>query len=803
MLFQDFTYALRALRKSPGLIVTAVLSLGLGIGVNTSLFTLFNAMFLQKPTAMDPDRLVRVEPGNSNQTSYLNYRDLQRSGIFPGLAAYAVTSLNLRTGNELQRVVSVAVSANFFNVIGVRAAVGQTFSEAQDAAERNPEEAVIGYRFWQSRFHGDPSAIGRTLTLHGRPFTIRGILASGYRMINLPIPADVYIALNAWTTPEIDSRNKPFLTVIARLPEGMSRNRARAIFLSEARELEREYPDAGPEQKGFGRTAFIFPVYGLGAWQMRGTSLGEMYTLSALPFLIFGLVILIACANIAGLLIARGSVRQREIAVRLALGASRWQLVRLFLAESFILSFLGAMFGLVLSLWLNALVARVPLPGIGALYLDVQPDSRTLGYSLAMTAITALLSGLLPALGSSKPGLVAALKQEPAQGRGRWLTLRNALVVGQVAVSLTLVATSFLFLRSLLFIATVDPGFNMQHVLSADIETDRNTPRESILSLARRAVSAVAGLPGVEAASVTSLLPLGGDAAESSVEVENRHGAPSIDVFLMSVGPKYFQAMGIPLLQGREFLASDRAAAPQVAIVNEAFAKKYFPSENPLGKRVRTNDHEPYLDIVGVVRNSKYQFYAERPQPQLFRAYFETGGRIHVVARTAGPPALYLAAVKRTLAEVDSRALVDVRPMQQATDLEFKIRRWGAITLACIGGVGLLLAMIGFYGVVSYVVNGRTREIGIRIALGARGSAIGRMVLADAALLVGTGVVLGTALALVVTRALSAMLAGVTPGDPLAFAGAAALMLLAGICAAYLPALRAARVEPMITLRYE
>ena len=788
---RDLRHAVRALAGSPTLLVVATLSLGLGVGVNTTLYSVFCTVFLRPPTAVAPERLVRIEPGNGNQIAYPNARDLVVGDAFEGLAAYGMIRLNLRTGGTSEQIAGLTVSPTFFDVLGARPAMGWNLVMAADSV-------VVTDGFWRRRLAARPDAIGAAVVLNGRPFTIAGVLPEGYRAITGAIGPDVYVGLSEALTPALADRRHAFLTLIARLRPGVSFERARAETTSQARPLERLYP---VENAGFGRPPFVFPVAGLASWQTRDVGTTAIAGIAAVPFALAGLVLLIACANVAGLLLARGAARRREIAIRLALGASRGQVVMTLLAESVLLSLSGSVAGLLFAFWMCRAVSAAPLPS-AHMPLHVVPDLSALGYALCLACLVALACGVLPALASTRSRLTDAIGRDSVP-RLRRVTIRRVLVSGQVAVATVLLFMSALLLRSVSFIRDVDPGFSIDDAVTASIEVDpaRFSGAER-LRVVTEATDAVRAIPGVVSAAMASLIPLGGDMVSTSFEVEH---APAFrrETYVMNVGPGYFQTMNIQVRRGRDFAIEDRAGAPARAVVNQAFVVSHGLAANPLGARVRANDREPWLEIVGVVDDSNYAFFGEAPHPILYKAFAQTGGRLFVVARVSGAPVHRVPVIREVLAKLEPNAMVDVRAMRDATSLEPSLRRAGTWLLGGLGGLGLGLALIGLYGLMSSAVTERTREIGVRIALGASRRQVQALVLGDAAMLVGIGAALGTALAIAITRPMAFLLSGVHGTDPWAIVGTAALFLGAGLAAAHVPARRATGVDPMIALRCE
>jgi predicted permease len=779
-------HTLRILRSNPGMALVATLSLGLGIGVNTTLYSVVHTVFLQPPTAGAPDRLVRIETGNSNQISYLNYRDLRPDEAFEGFAAYAMTRLNLRAGNDVERVSGMLVTPSFFELLGVRPQVGRGFAQGEERA------AIVTHNFARKHSH----SLGAVLNLNGHAFTVVGILSEEYRPVTGSFGPDVYVPVSEATAPALNKRSHAFLTMLGRLRSGASTHQAQAVIMGQARALERMYPN---ENVDLGRAIHLFPIAGLGSWRTRDMPMFAVVAIAAVPFVIFGLVLLIACANVAGLLLARGAARRREIAIRLAIGAPRSRIVGSLLGECLVLSALGSAAGLLLTYWLCGLVSLVALPQAPG-PLRVSPDLSVLLYALFLAFVTTLMCGLTPALASTKPHLVESLKQDTGLSGGR-LSARRALVIGQVALSTLLLFVSTLFLRSLTFIGSVDPGFDIEHVVTARIELDRERyPEEQRLGFATQAAEAVRNIPGVVSASIASLIPLAGDSYSTVYEVEGKTVKRSHS-YLMHAGPGYFHTMGIRLHVGREFTEADRAGAPPVAIVNEAFVRAHGLGTSPLGAHVRNGERKPWLRIDGVVADSKYGFFGETPQPVVYLPYQQAGGSLIVVARAASPAAIILE-VRRAILELDKSAMVDARSMRDATTLEFTLRRMGTWLLGMIGALGLALALVGLYGVMAYTVNRRIPELGIRMALGASRPAILWMILRSGLGQVAAGLILGTAISLAAARPLAFLMSGIGTTDPWTIAITSGTLLLAGMAASYFPARRAARVDPMIMLRY-
>ena len=518
------------------------------------------------------------------------------------------------------------------------------------------------------------------------------------------------------------------------------------------------------------------------------------------------MLLLIACANVAGVLLARGAGRRHELAVRLALGASRGRLIRILLAESLLLSAFGAAAGLLLTAWVGPLLTQIRIPNAPPLpRLPLLADLNLVWYTLGIALLTCLMCGLIPALQSTRVSITPGLRQNPLlRGRKR---MRSLMVVGQVAASALLLVTCLLFLRSLVYIGTVNPGFDVQHLLTAKITPARSGLTEAQSErFAAQLTERIEAIPGIVSVSYASLIPLGGDSVGSQAKLKGRPDWRSPQILMSNVGPRYFGAMGIPLLRGREFLPTDRRGSPPVVIVNETFAKLAFPDGQALGKLVlapTSNAPEPWREIVGVVADNKYEFLGEQPRPQFFLPFLQIGGRLIMQARTAGPPALSIAAVKRAIAEQDGSVLAEVQTTKDATSLEFVLRKLSTIVLASMGALGVLLAMIGLYGVLSWDVSRRTAEIGIRIALGASQLAVRRMVLRDGLILSAAGVTLGIAAAMVLMLPIKFFLAGVGTADPATIAAVAVILMLVSVGASWFPVRRAIRIDPMAALRYD
>jgi predicted permease len=804
-LLQDARRAARVLLGSPGLLAVAVLSIGLELGVNLTLFTAVRAVFFHTPSLADPHRVVGVEPGNSNQFSYLNFRDLQESGIFESVAGFRRVTLNLRGRDQVERVNGFAVTANFFEMLGVSAAIGRPFTAAEAAAEKQPRLAVLSFRFWQLHFNEDPGVIGQRLTLNNASFDVIGVLPESYRAVGPTDAPDLYVPLSALVLPTMVNRNNGnALGVLGRLRPGTTREQAQAAVTTLGRQLEQAYPR---DNGGMGQPARLVPlqVREFGGWQ-------EPLLISSVLLTLFGLVLLSACANVAGLLLARLARRRREIAVRIALGASRGRLVRMLLAESFGLAGLGAAAGGLLFVWLAPVLRTISLPGgLGSMQLSLHVDATVAFYALALVLGTGLLCGIVPAWGATRSQVAADIQSGESYGATGRLWMRHAFVVAQVAASVTLLVISALLIRSLVRMAGTHPGFDLDRglVASVTLEADRYA-LDGGLPLGERIVEALGGMPGVESSSFAGIVALGMETSSTRLQVEGH--APSTAgarTFLNSVGPGYFSTLGIPVVAGREFDARDRQGSPEVAIVSEAFARAYFPGETALGRRVRRSERDAFAEIVGVVADSKHGTISEAPTPLFYAAYTQrpqvsTQFRplvIHV--RSTGSPAGLLSDVRRAISALEPGAFIDVRTLRDATGAEAGLRRLGVRLFGILGLMALLLATMGLYGVMAFVVSSRTREIGTRVALGARSGQILRGVLGQGLRLIGAGIAIGALVSWLLARALVAGLAGLSPADPVAFGGASLILLLVGLAAGYFPARRAALLNPVEALRIE
>jgi predicted permease len=674
-------------------------------------------------------------------------------------------------------------------MLGIRAQVGRTFTAAEAAAEREPRLVVVTAAFWRNWLRGDPAAIGESLVLGGEPFTVVGVLPDDYRAVFGWIGPQIYAPVSRLTLSALDERGTPSLSVLARLPPNATTSQTQAAVTGFTASLERMYPDRLTSK---GRSVRVFQAQ---AMQFRGAEMGYSAA-RVLSSITGGLVLLIACVNVAGLLMARATERRREIAVRVAIGAGRARVVQAMLVESMLLVLTGGAIGLAMALAIN----WAPFPSeMGALRNVMAPDGRLVPYAIPFVLFTALVCGLLPALRATRKGVVDHVRQG-GEGVTPRTRMRQALVIGQLAMSLFLVVATLLLVRSQIRIGQTDVGFDLDHGIVARFGLDqRQYFNDARAQFAERLVERIAQVPGVSLASVANVVPLGGDSLIRSFHPAGRTDIPGTRPSTYSVGPDYFRTLGIRLLKGREFHSTDRMGAPAVAIVNETFARTYFPGQDVIGQHVQTAD-EPEADVIGVVRDHRIGTIGEAPQSVIYYAFAQRPRTLIVHARAASPDGL-VASVQRAIDEIDATVPVTVQTLRSATSLEMNMRRLGTILVGAMGSVGLFLAMIGLYGVMSYVAASRTAEVGIRMALGASRPRIRREMLLRALKVVTRGVVLGALASLAMTPLFRTFLAGISPFDPVAFAGAAILLALVGLAASYVPALRSSRLDPMRALR--
>jgi predicted permease len=698
--------------------------------------------------------------------------------------------MNRRLDETTERVGVLVVTDNYFEGLGIGTRLGRPFGGSEAVPERSPRSVVIAHPYWSARFNANPNAIGQTMVLDGEPFTIVGVLPEDYRSITGFMSPSLLVPVSALTLSTVNDRGSQTLTVMARLTPGSTRERAQAAVTAFGAELERRFPEMN---EGMSRPAQMFPAEAL---QFRGTPAG-FRILPVVLFVLFGLVLLIGAVNVAGLLLARAVTRQQELIIRSALGASRRRVTQTLVAEGFLLSLVGAGVGLAVTGTLGGVVLRGPVSPLQSFFA---PDLGLLAPALLLVVVTTVLCSIAPVLRSTRLDLMAGLRKGGSGSAGR-LSLRSAFVVGQVALSLTLLVVSSLFLRSQMRIATLDLGFDLDHGVVTRFNTEPVAgPLSARLAFADRLVERLSQVPGVESVAVTGLVPLGGDALVASFHPAGRSDIPGTRPSTYSVGPRYFETLSIPLLRGREFDRRDEDGTPAVAIVNETFARTYFPGRPAIGERIEIGG-ESDAEIVGVVRDNRIDTIGEAPKSVAYYPFAQRSRRLTVIARTAGDPAGMLAAVRAAVSDIDATANVTVGTLRDAASTELSMRRVGTQMVGAIGIVGMLLTAIGLYGVMSYFVASRTAELGVRLALGATPTRLHREVLGHAARLVGGGIAIGATASLLLAPALATFLAGLSPIDPIAFAAAAVVIALVAAAASHVPARRVARVDPLLALR--
>jgi predicted permease len=813
---QDARYGLRTLGANPGFTATAVLSLALGIGANTAIFSILNAVLLRSLPVEDPQRLVQVRPGAEGDDEFTNpiweaVRDRQQA--FSGALAYAPDRFDMADGGESRYAVGLWVSGDFFRVLGVPAMEGRVFTRDEDRRGTAPL-AVVSYAFWKRSFDGDADVIGKTVRLNRQSFEIVGVTPPWFRGLDRDWGFDVAIpiACDPILHPghsRLDERADWWLRILGRMPAGESIEQARDRMRAIAPEIFRvtvpqEFP--AQQQKDYLLSSFFLKRAATGFSEMGAQYRTALYTLMA----IVGVVLLIACANIANLLLARAAARQREFSVRMAIGAGRARVVRQLMTESLLLSILGTVAGLLLAAWGSRLLIHFLSTSHHPLDIDLSLDPRVLAFTIAAAILTAFLFGLAPALRATRVELNQVMKENArtalrVSGRP---SLGKALVTGQVALSLVLLVAAGLFLGTLRNLWAVDPGFTRHNILMVTVDVE-----QAGVPVARRAgtygeiLDRLRALPGVAAAASSMLTPISPEGWAQTVKPEGVAAKSPRDtlMFFNRISPGYFATLRTPLLLGRDFNDRDGLNAPKAMIVNESAARQFFGAANPIGKTIGMDEGDVY-QIVGVVKDTKYNRINEEDRRIGYLAAgqdAEPGPHIRYTLRSDVPVETLIPAARGAIAGVNRGVSLEFRNFESQVSESLLLPRTVALLSSVFGSLALLLAMVGLYGITSYAVTRRKGEIAIRMALGAPRGSVVRLMLRDVAVLLALGMAAGLAASLATGRLVTSLLFGVRPGAPLQLAGAALILAAATAVAAYVPARRAARLDPMAALREE
>jgi putative ABC transport system permease protein len=800
-LWLDLRYGARTLLKSPGFTLVALVALALGVGANTAIFSVVNSVLLRPLPYPDSERLVAfmgVNPQGGITQSNMSVPDFadwqQQNEVFEQLAGFVTGGALLVSGEEGERVRGTGVTTDFFPLIRTQPLRGRALTAEDQQPGREPV-AVLSYGLWQRRFGADPNAVGRAVMLSGKSTTIVGVMPQGF---DFPAQSEVWVPLQL--DPAKERRDNRYLQVVGRLKPGATITQAQTQLDTINGRLAQTYRETNTG-------------WGVQLTNLRESLVGAVRASLLVLLGAVGLVLLIACANVANLLLARATARQREIAVRTALGASRGRIVRQLLTESVLLSVVGGALGLLLSVWLTDLLVAVS-PAGSPRFDEIRPDARVFAFTCAVTILTGLVFGLAPALQASRLDLNEALKEGGRSGAegARRNRLRGLLMVGEIALSFMLLAGAGLLVRSFVRLRETRPGFNTEGVLTMrlSLPPGKYAQGEPRAQFYRQAVERVGSLPGVAAAGAVLTMPLGGDtfSVGRSFIREGRPMTPeeSANASYYVATPGYFRALEIPVLAGRSFTEQDTAQAPMVVLVNETMARKHWPGESPIGKRITIWRDEKFpREVVGVVGDTRPALDTPA-SAQMYVPYAQdaTWGSLTLVARTQGDPATLAAAARNELRALDKTLPVyNVKTMTEVAAASVAQHRASMLLLSAFAGVALLLAVIGIYGVTAYYVTQRTHEIGVRMALGATRGDVLRLVVGQGLRLTLIGLAVGIVAALALTRLLASLLYEVSATDPLAFAVGALLLAVVALAACYVPARRATKVDPMVALRYE
>jgi len=806
---QDIRFGWRQLLKRPIFTALAIISMALGIGANTAIFSLIETVLLRPLPVHEPSQLIAVDGTLPNGTdftlqSYPNYKDYRdRSQSFTGLLTYRFVVSSLSHNGVNERAWGYLVSGNYFDVLGVNPSLGRSFLAEEDQTPDAHPVVILSHVCWKKRFAGDPGAIGRNLLINNRQFTVIGVAPEGFVGTEVAYAPEFWTPMMMAKTVEpgstwLEGRDSDNLFVIGRLKPNVTVPQAKSELDAITLEMAKEHP---VENAGRG-VRLMTP--GLFIPDIRNS----IFALSGVLAVVGALVLLLACVNLANLLLARATERRKEIGIRLAVGASRGRLIRQLLTESVMLSTAGGVIGLLLARWINQVIQNIKLPTDIALIFDLRTDWRVLVFAIFLSVVTGILFSLLPALQSSKPALIPALKDESSMGGFRRSRLRNSLVVVQVALSLVLLISAGLIIRSLQAAQRMRPGFNPQNAVAISFDVGMQGYDDAKgRTFHHQALERVKSMPGVRSAAFTNVLPLALDYSSNTIYVEGQPVTSSSKLPLAipySVSPGYFETMGIPL-RGRDFLPNEDKKESRVAVVNETFAKKFFPGSDAIGKRFNfKGPDDPFWLIVGVVPDGKYNTLGEEPKAVVFRPMRYFDSTTTLVARTEGDPKTVLNVLRRELQQLDpTLPLYDAKTLTEHMKIPLFPAKIAAGALGSFGVLALILAAVGIYGMMSYMVVGRRKEIGLRMALGARAGNVGWLILRQGMFLTLIGAGLGLGFAFCGTRLLTSILYGVSAFDPSTFAIVALLLSGVALLACWLPAQRAMGVDPMVALRDE
>jgi predicted permease len=815
---QDFRFAARALRRTPGLTLVAVASLALGIGGNATIFSLVNGLLLKPLPVAEPARVAAIYTGDfsgspygaSSYPDYLDFRE--RLPAFDHIVALNLHPTSLTTPTGTSRVFVGMVSSDFFSGMGIPLGLGRSFAANEDQPPAGEAVFVLSHATWTTRFGADPAILGKVVQLGGHSFVVIGVGAKGFNGVTRGIMQDGWVPLTAAPrlklgADDLVSRGNRSLFLFGHLSPGASLPQAAEQARALSARLLEEHPDHWRNLQGEARpvTVVAEPKARLLFPGARSPVLG----LSGLLFLVVGAVLLIACANVANLFLARMVGRRREIAVRIALGASRGRLVQPVLAETTLIAMLGGVLGLLIASWAADLLSgfRPPLPV--PLALDLSPDWRVLAFTLIVALIAGLGLGIGPALQATRPDLVPALKDEGGAALSPRSRLRGAFVVSQCVLSLLLLVVAGLFVRSLRNAAAIDPGFSAERglLVTTDLGLNGYDSTRARLFQEQLAVRTRA-LPGVESAALATEMPLALTGTRQGVSVEGYmpSEAEDMEVSRTIVGPGYFETLGVPIVRGRSFGSQDRPGAPGVVIINEAFARRYWPGQESLGRRLSiAGPDDPGLTVVGIAKDGKYRTLGEEPRPFFYLPLSQrTADRTTLIVKTSAEPQTVTPLVRAVIHELDPNLPIEsTSTLTEHLAFSLLPARLGGIVLGGFGMLGLILASLGIYGIVAFGINQRRREIGIRIALGATPGNVVGLAVRDGMKLVGIGLMAGLLVAAASARFLRGLLYGLEPLDPQAFLAAPLVFGLVALAASWFPARRAAHMDPMVALRTE